>query len=86
VKYNQDKVDEMTMALLYLVTTKLKDGTGGRAWKGFHLETMKRLQEKGWIEETNRKELSLHVTEEGFKKSEQLFLAHFGQEGKIQPE
>ena len=78
MKYDQDKVDEMTLARLYLVSTKLKEGPGARAWKGFDGETLNRLYEKGWIEEPKTKSMSLLVTEDGYKKSEQLFMKHFG--------
>jgi hypothetical protein len=78
MKYDQDKVDEMTLALLYLVSTKLKEGLGARAWKGFDGETINRLHEKGWIEKPKSKSMSFLVTEEGYKKSEQLFMKHFG--------
>ena len=37
---------------------------------------------KGWIDNPRSKALSLHLTEEGFKKSEQLFFKYFGQEEK----
>lgn len=79
MKYDQDKVDEMTLALLYLVTTKLQDGLGARAWRGFDSETMNRLYEKGWINDPKSKSMSLRVTEDGLKKSEKLFMKHFGQ-------
>ena len=82
MKYDQDKVDEMTLALLFLVTTERQEGLGARAWKGFDLKTMNRLHEKGWIDEPKIKAMSIYVTEEGFKKSEQLFLEHFGQKEK----
>jgi hypothetical protein len=62
MKYDQDKVDEMTLALLYLVSTKLQDGVGARAWKGFDGETIHRLHQKGWIEEPKSKSISLVVT------------------------
>ncbi|MBN2358819.1 MAG: hypothetical protein JXR83_05155 [Deltaproteobacteria bacterium] len=82
MQYDRDKVDDMTLALLYLVTTREQGGEGGRAWKGLHLETMRRLQQKGWIKETSRKSLSLQVTAEGFRRSEQLFFEHFGKNDK----
>lgn len=41
MEYNKDKVDELTLALLYLVMTKDKDSV--RAWKGFEWGTMNRL-------------------------------------------
>ena len=40
MKYDQDKVDEMTLALLYLVSSRLPGGPGARAWKGFDGATM----------------------------------------------
>lgn len=47
-KWNgQDKVDEMTLALLYLVMSDV-DGAA-RSWKGHGWATMNRLHEKGWI-------------------------------------
>lgn len=79
MKYDKEKVDEMTLALLYLVTTERQEGIGARAWKGFDWDTMNRLHEKGWIKDPETKAMSLYVTEEGFKKSEQLFREHFGQ-------
>ena len=78
MNYDQDKIDEMTLALLYLVSTKLRDGPGARAWKGFDGETLARLHAKGWIEEPKTKSMSLLVTDEGYRKSEQLFKKHFG--------
>lgn len=78
MKYDQDKVDEMTLALLFLGSTKLKEGLGARAWKGFHGETMNRLYEKGWIEEPKVKSMTYLLTGDGYKKSEELFMKHFG--------
>jgi hypothetical protein len=82
MKYDPDKVDEMTLALLYLVSTKLKEGTGARAWRGFDGETLNRLHKKGWIEQPSIKSPTLVVTEDGYKKSEQLFVQHFGPKEK----
>ena len=79
MKYDQDKVDEMTLALLYLVTSGREEGLGARAWKGFDSNTLNRLHEKGWIDDPKTKAMSLHLTEEGYRKSEQLFQEHFGQ-------
>ncbi len=49
MEYDKDKVDEMTLALMYLVMHG-KEGEE-RAWKGFDWETMNRLHEKGYISE-----------------------------------
>jgi hypothetical protein len=48
MEYDKDKVDELTLALLYLVMhDESEEGT--RAWKGFDWDTMNRLYEKGFI-------------------------------------
>jgi uncharacterized protein YdhG (YjbR/CyaY superfamily) len=78
VDYDLDKVDEMTLALLYLVTTDRQEGYGARAWKGFDWDTMNRLHEKGWISNPKTKALSIAMSEEGFRKSRKLFQRYFG--------
>ena len=80
MEYDQDKVEKMVLALLYLTTTH--DKFGARAWKGFDRETLNRLHKKGWIEALNSKSPTLLVTEEGYRKSEQLFRKYFGIEEK----
>ncbi len=76
--YNKDKVDEMTLALLYLVMEKSKEGT--RAWKGFDWETMNRLHEKGYISNPKSKAKSVALFEDGARLAEELFRKHFGHE------
>lgn len=78
MNYDLDKVDEMTLALLYLVTSEWKKGLGARAWKGFDWGTLNRLHEKGWIADPKSKAMSFLVTEEGVRRSKELFLKHFG--------
>jgi hypothetical protein len=73
--YAKDKVDEMTLALLYLVTTS--DKIGACAWKGFEWATMDRLHEKGFISDPKSKAKSVVLTSEGERKSEELFKKHF---------
>lgn len=75
MSYNKDKVDEMTLALLYLVMTTDKAGT--RAWKGFDWETMNRLYEKGYISNPERAAKSVAVSEEGARRAEELFRKYF---------
>ena len=82
MKYDQDKVDEMTLALLYLVTSGYQKGLGARAWRGFDSNTIDRLYQKGWIDDPRNKTTSLHLTEEGYRKSQELFQKYFGQEEK----
>jgi len=79
MEYNKDKVDEMTLALLYLVSFKERDYEVARAWKGFNWDTMDRLHQKGWISNPKGKAKSVSVTEEGVKRSEQLFKKYFSQ-------
>jgi hypothetical protein len=74
--YNQDKVDEMALALLYL--TSFSDEFGTRAWKGMAWEVMDRLNEKGYISDPKGKAKSVMLSEEGAKLSKALFTKHFG--------
>ena len=69
--YDKDRVDELTLALLYLVMSKTP--TGGRAAKGHDLATLLRLQKKGWVAPIRMKDLALEITPEGVKKAEELF-------------
>jgi len=69
MEYDKDKVDEVTLALLYLVVWDRQEGLGSRAWKGFVWETMNRLHEKGFISNV--------LNEEGFQKAEELFQKYF---------
>jgi Domain of unknown function (DUF6429) len=77
VEYDEDKVDECTLALLYLVTHDRQEGCGARAWKGFDWDTMNRLHEKGLISNPISKAKSVVVSGEGFKKAKELFKKHF---------
>ena len=76
MEYDQEKVDQVTLALLYLVT--FDDEYGRRAWKGFDWDTMNRLHEKGYISNPKGKAKSVIITEEGVKRSEELFKTYFG--------
>ena len=75
MEYDKDKVDEMTLALLYLVMHG-KDGEE-RAWKGFDWETMNRLHEKGYISDPRSKAKSVMMTREGAKRAADLFRSYF---------
>jgi hypothetical protein len=76
MQYDADKVDEMTLALLYLVMHD-RDEDGARAWKGFDWDTMNRLHEKGYISDPVSKSKSVFMTPEGCRKAEELFTEHF---------
>ncbi len=75
--YDEDKIDEYTLALLYLVTHERQEGLGARAWKGFDWDTMNRLHEKGYISNPIGKAKSVGMSEEGFQKGKGLFERHF---------
>ena len=68
MEIDETKIDEAVLALLFLT---LHDGA--RAWKGHDFEVMNRLHEKGFIENPIGKTKSVWLTEDGLKKSEELF-------------
>ena len=74
--YDEDKVDEAVLALLYL--TMHDDRTTTRAWKGYDWDAMDRLHRKGYIADPKGKAKSVVITEEGRIKAEQLFRHLFG--------
>jgi Domain of unknown function (DUF6429) len=71
--YDENKVDEVVLALMYLT---LHDEV--RAWKGFDFRVLERLHEKGFILNPKSKARSVVLTEEGLARSEELFEKHFG--------
>ena len=73
--YDQEKVDEMTLALLYLGMSPI--GDGGRAWKAFDRQTLTRLAKKGLISNPGGGSATVDVTAEGRKLAEALFHKHF---------
>ncbi|HEY4357165.1 MAG TPA: DUF6429 family protein [Acidobacteriaceae bacterium] len=73
MEYNRDKVDNMVLALLWLTNTG-----GGRAWKGHDWDALERLHEKGFISNPASKAKSVVLSEEGNKRSRELFEQYFG--------
>jgi hypothetical protein len=76
MKYNKEKVDQATLALMWLVTER--DKYGSRSWKGFDWDTLDRLHEKGYISDPKRKTKSVALSDEAVKLSENLFMDFFG--------
>ena len=78
--YDKDKVDDMVLALLWLTTfgEKQLGQIVLRAWKGHDWDALNRLCEKGFIGDPVGKEKAVFVTEEGAKRSEELFRQFFG--------
>lgn len=73
MEIDTDKIDAAVLALLYLT---LHDGV--RAWKGHDWEVLGRLHRDGMIFNPVGKAKSVMFTDEGLKRSEQLFRALFG--------
>jgi hypothetical protein len=85
MNYDENKIDEYTLALLYLVTHERHEGLGARAWKGFDWDTLNRLHEKGYISNPVGKAKSVGMTEEGFLKAKELFDLHFAKKAETIP-
>ena len=75
MEYDEEKFDEMVLALLYLGT--FRDGPVVRAWKSFDWSSMDRLYEKGFIHDPKSKARSVILTEEGERVTRELFEQHF---------
>jgi hypothetical protein len=73
--YDKSKVDEMTLALIFL--TSFSDHEITRSWKGYDWDAMGRLYEAGLIHDPVGKAKSIVLTEEGKKRSRELFQKHF---------
>ncbi len=71
--YDEAKVDEVVLALLFLTL-----GRDGRAWKTHDWDAMNRLHEKGMIHDPVNKNKSVTLTESGVARCEELFRKHFG--------
>ena len=79
MEYDKEKVDQATLALMWLVTEK--DKYSYRAWKSFDRDTLNRLHEKGLISDPKRKTKSVALSDEAVELSEMLFTRLFGKSG-----
>ena len=70
-----DKIDDCTLALLHLVASR--GPCGARAWKSFDLETLNRLQAKGYIADLQSKSPSMVLSEQGQARAKELFAKFF---------
>jgi len=75
IEIDEEKVDEAVLALLYL--TSFKDKPYWRAWKGHNWDSLDRLHQKGYISDPATKAKSVVLTEEGAKRSQDLFEKYF---------
>jgi hypothetical protein len=77
MEYDQDKVDEMVLALLCL-TMFDEDEYGARAWKRHDWDAMDRLHAKAYISDPRSKAKLVVVTVEGVQRSRELLDKYFG--------
>ena len=75
MEIDKEKVDEITLALLYLTT--FKDKYGLRAWKSHDWDVLNRLYESGYIHDPVSKAKSVMLTDEGAERSKLPFEKHF---------
>jgi hypothetical protein len=75
MKYDEEKVDETVLALLYLTSFTQSGIT--RAWKGQDWDVLDRLHEKGLISDPKSKAKSVMLSDDGAKESALLFQKYF---------
>jgi hypothetical protein len=75
MEIDNEKIDEITLALLYLTTFRYKYGL--RAWKSHDWDVLNRLHESGYIHDPVSKAKSVMLTDEGAERSKRLFEKHF---------
>src|SRR5258708_27538795 len=84
MKIDSDRIDDAVLALLHL---GLHDKC--RTWKGFDWDAMNRLHEKGYISDPVGKTKSVVFTEDGLRRSQELFREMFmingGEKNQIPP-
>jgi len=73
MEYDENKVDDMVLALLFLTLHE-----DCRAWKGHDWGALGRLHAKGMIRDPRGKAKSVVLTEDGKKRAEALFMENFG--------
>ena len=76
MNYDEERIDEVVLALLYLTSFEERGMT--RAWKGQDWGALNRLFEKGFIGDPRSKAKSVILTEDGQEQSRVLFRKHFG--------
>jgi len=68
VNHDEDKIDDVVLALLLL-----HQNQGGRAWKSMPWDAMDRLHKKGFISDPISKAKSVYLSKEGQDLAEDLF-------------
>ena len=78
MNYDQDKVDDAVLALLYLV---LHQPGPYQAWLSFEWATLDRLHQKGMIGDAKNKNTSVALTDDGVAKAAVAFQRLSGVDG-----
>jgi hypothetical protein len=74
MEFDRAKVDDLTLALMFL--TSFSEYGITRSWKGYDWETMNRLHAAGYISDPVGKAKSVVLTEAGEKRCRELFNQH----------
>lgn len=77
--YDQDKVDELVLALLCLTITE-EGAWGARAWKSHDWDALDRLHAKGYISDPKSKAKSVVLSPEGLRRAQELFEQYFARQ------
>ena len=72
---NEEKIDDMVLALLYLTT--FEDKPRLRTWKGYDRSALDRLHQRDYISNPATKAKSVLLTEAGAERSKRLFEKYF---------
>jgi hypothetical protein len=80
MEIDEPKVDEISLALLYLTT--FRDKFGFRAWESHSWDVLDRLHEDGYIDDPRSKAKSVLLTDEGVERSKALFEKHFAKQSQ----
>ncbi|GEP42344.1 DUF6429 family protein [Brevifollis gellanilyticus] len=76
MKPDHDKIDDAVLALLHLGSSQsnMEEQYGtATAWKSHDWDALSRLHEKGLISDPVNKNKSIALTEEGLRRSRELF-------------
>ena len=76
MRYDERKIDEITLAVLYLSAFERNGATF--AWKGINWDATSPLFERGFIDDPKGKAKSILFTDEGLARAKAAADKHFG--------
>lgn len=87
MKVDQDKLDEIVLALLFHNSWREKIGEFSvyRAWKSLDWDALDRLHDKELISSPKGKAKSVVLTDEGFSLAKQMYEKHFAENEPSEP-